>query len=58
MCRICLENDFTSDNPFLAPCDCRGGVEHIHLECVKTWLDSKKLTAVKGPVTSFFWDEL
>jgi len=42
VCRICLEEEGTSENPFITPCKCVGSVRHIHVQCVREWLDNKK----------------
>jgi len=42
-CRICLmegEDDPEAD-PLVAPCSCKGSIEHIHLGCLRHWLQSK-----------------
>ena len=45
ICRICL-GDHVSDDPIentlISPCACKGTCEHVHLKCLKQWLDSKK----------------
>ncbi|XP_069686182.1 E3 ubiquitin-protein ligase MARCHF2-like [Periplaneta americana] len=40
ICRICLSGAWTvpSVGPLLAPCDCRGSVEMVHIECLERWL--------------------
>eukprot|EP00930_Biecheleria_cincta_P037407 TRINITY_DN25674_c0_g1_i1.p1 TRINITY_DN25674_c0_g1~~TRINITY_DN25674_c0_g1_i1.p1 ORF type:complete len:465 (+),score=41.17 TRINITY_DN25674_c0_g1_i1:89-1483(+) len=42
-CRICLDSgDSVEDGPMiLAPCLCRGGVQHVHLECLRRWLGTR-----------------
>jgi len=57
-CRICLDENSTRQNPFVTPCNCKGGLQYIHLDCVKTWLDSKKFIFIENGVISYFWDEL
>lgn len=46
MCRICLGNDSEDNNPIINVCKCHGSVGYIHLNCLKTWLDSKLITKV------------
>lgn len=58
VCRICLETEATQQNPLCTPCNCKGGSKYIHLECVKLWLDSKKLMFRTNGVRSFYWDDL
>ncbi|KAF7455903.1 putative zinc finger protein [Cryptosporidium felis] len=47
-CRICLSGDddnFNDTNerynPLICPCDCRGSMKYIHLQCLRTWLESR-----------------
>lgn len=44
MCRICLESGFTEDNPLVTPCKCTGSLSHVHLECLRSWTDRKKIS--------------
>ena len=41
-CRICLEDEEESGNPFITPCKCTGSMKFIHLKCLREWTDSKK----------------
>lgn len=36
-CRFCLGEKQDPKNPFLAPCDCRGSIEFVHLHCLNVW---------------------
>lgn len=36
-CRFCLEPTHTPENPFLQPCDCRGSIKNVHLDCLLQW---------------------
>ncbi|KAL3127205.1 Ssm4 ring finger-containing protein [Cryptosporidium hominis] len=47
-CRICLSDDadgFTDTNeplnPLICPCDCKGSMQFVHLQCLRTWLESR-----------------
>lgn len=42
VCRICLGEDDDSDNPLIEPCKCAGSMSSIHIECLRTWLNSKR----------------
>jgi RING-variant domain len=33
-CRICFE----TEGPLYSPCKCKGSIEHIHEECLLTWI--------------------
>ncbi|CAD8118543.1 unnamed protein product [Paramecium sonneborni] len=36
ICRICLEDGQTS--VFIKPCECKGSIQYVHEDCLKTWL--------------------
>ena len=36
-CRFCFGERDTSKNPFLAPCECKGSSQYVHLFCLNTW---------------------
>ncbi len=36
-CRICLESELDSDEPFINPCRCRGTSKWVHLSCLNRW---------------------
>lgn len=55
-CRICFCEDVADDNPLLSPCRCSGTVKHIHLLCLKRWLDSRLTTRFADEVVSYYWD--
>jgi len=40
-CRICLHEGSTLEDPLLAPCKCRGSIQHVHMECVKHWIKDR-----------------
>ena len=37
ICKICMENTDSRDNPLISPCDCDGSMKYVHTECVNTW---------------------
>lgn len=42
-CRFCLSNEMDDDsNPLINPCQCKGTMGLLHIECMKHWLDTKK----------------
>lgn len=57
VCRICLEEEYP-ENELICPCKCAGTMKYIHVDCLKEWLDSKKLTYNGEKVKSFFWKAL
>jgi len=57
-CRICLESDYDEKNPFIAPCSCSGSVKHIHLDCLKQWIESKRFHKVDVSCETYMWKDL
>ena len=42
VCRICLGEEEDKADPLISPCKCAGTMSHIHLECLREWLNSKR----------------
>jgi len=41
-CRICLmDGDDDGKDPLIRPCDCKGSIEYIHLECLRHWINGR-----------------
>jgi hypothetical protein len=57
-CRICLDEDDDSKNPFITPCKCQGSTKFIHVNCIRAWLDTKKQSQKLDGVYSYYWEEL
>lgn len=36
-CYMCYENHDTSDDPLVAPCDCKGDTRYLHVQCLQKW---------------------
>ena len=56
VCRICLGEE--EDDELICPCKCSGTMQFIHVNCLKEWLNSKKLVYNGDRVKSFFWKAL
>lgn len=39
ICRVCL-SEGSELNPLIHPCNCKGSMKHIHLECLRKWLSA------------------
>lgn len=37
VCRICLMEGGTDEDPLLSPCQCKGSIECVHLNCLQHW---------------------
>ena len=40
LCRICYGEEENDENPLLQPCTCSGSMKYIHLNCLKTWINT------------------
>ena len=58
ICRICLQDDFTAENPLISPCRCSGSMKTMHLSCLQTWINSKFVPHTSGRPTSFYWKNM
>lgn len=58
ICRICLCDDDDQENELICPCNCAGTMKDIHINCLREWLNSKKLVYQGERVKSFFWKAL
>lgn len=59
MCRICLgEEEEGEDNELIYPCKCAGTMRYIHVNCLREWMNGKKLVYNGEKVKSFFWKAL
>lgn len=55
VCRICITDEDTKENPLFAPCKCTGTMKFIHYECLKYWLNKKLTTSKKEHVFLYSW---
>ncbi len=58
-CRICWGSEEVDEqgnfNPLISPCNCTGTINHIHLKCLKGWLETKRTMKIhKGQVVVKF----
>lgn len=40
-CRICLMEGGEQDDPLIRPCECKGSIEMVHLECLRHWISGR-----------------
>ena len=57
-CRICLSDENHKDNPLISPCSCTGSMKFIHLDCLKTWFNSKIQKALNQNSICYFWKNI
>lgn len=58
LCRICLSEESDPLNPLFSPCKCNGTMKHIHLACLKEWLNSKKVMKESVYSKTYYWKTL
>lgn len=56
MCRICLLEGSTEDDPLITPCQCKGSIEYVHLGCLRHWIRGR--LNFSDTSTSFFYRPL
>lgn len=54
------EEDNKKENPLIHPCKCDGTMKHIHIECLREWLNSKSSFKESNPpgVKTYCWKAL
>lgn len=57
ICRICLSEEEVT-NRLISPCSCTGSMKHIHVDCLKEWLEGKKHMKETDYVNSYIWKNL
>lgn len=57
MCRICLLEGAGEDDPLIAPCNCKGSIEHVHVKCLRHWIKGR-LNISDNPSGSYFFRPL
>jgi E3 ubiquitin-protein ligase DOA10 len=58
LCRICLQEENETLNPLFSPCKCSGTMKYIHVNCLKEWLNSKKVSKETPFARTYFWKTL
>ena len=58
VCRICLGEENEKEDPLISPCKCSGTMSHIHLECLREWLNSKRSKKEGECVKTYCWKAL
>jgi len=58
ICRVCLSNENSNDNPLISPCICSGTMKYIHIECLNHWFKNKGQISSTKLATVYYWDLL
>ncbi|OEH75397.1 forkhead-aasociated domain-containing protein [Cyclospora cayetanensis] len=57
-CRICLceaaEDEDPDANPLVAPCRCKGSMQFVHLQCLRTWMEGRLNIRNDGSTVGYF----
>lgn len=54
LCRICLLEGSTEEDPLITPCLCRGSIEFVHLGCLRHWIRGRLNAAESGGGSYFY----
>lgn len=46
-CRICLLEGGDQEDPLIDPCECKGSIQYVHLNCVRHWMEGRLCLADK-----------
>jgi hypothetical protein len=52
-CKFCLCEEATAKDPLIAPCNCRGSCAVVHVECLRSWINSKVRKEVSDQALSY-----
>jgi len=55
VCRICFSNLNHRENPMVSACCCTGSMKFMHVECIKSWLNSKLVVTKTPRLSSYNW---
>ena len=54
-CRICLFETNSDEDPLITPCKCAGTMKFIHLNCLKEWLNQKRVKKPTRIAAMYTW---
>ena len=56
LCKICYADETDDNNPMVHLCNCKGGLNYAHLDCIKHWMKTKLIIFQnqKNTVKSYF----
>jgi hypothetical protein len=58
VCRICLFDSNSDNDPLISPCKCKGTVSKVHVQCLQEWLKSRIQSHVSAKTVSFYLKDL
>ena len=57
-CRICLLDGGSAEDPLLCPCQCRGSIKFVHVECLRQWINGRLALTGNMESKAFFLKQL
>ena len=57
LCKICYSDDYDKiNNPMVHLCNCKGGLNYAHFECIKQWMKTKlmQIENIKNTVKTYY----
>lgn len=57
-CRICLLEGGTDRDPLVCPCQCKGSIKFVHLDCLRHWINGRLSLTGDNQSKSFFFKQL
>merc|ERR1712232_958713 len=58
VCRICLLEGGCDGDPLISPCRCKGTNGHVHLGCLRRWINDRLNRSDDAPDSSYFYQQL
>jgi hypothetical protein len=52
-CKICLCEENSPKDPLITPCNCKGSCAVVHVECLRSWTNSKIKKEVSDQALSY-----
>lgn len=53
MCKVCLCNEQSAEDPLISPCKCKGYCGLIHMNCLRMWINNKVKKEISGLAVSY-----
>ncbi|CAK59756.1 unnamed protein product (macronuclear) [Paramecium tetraurelia] len=58
ICRFCLMETQSKEDPFISPCNCKGSCEFVHFSCMRLWIESRCQIKQLNSAQSYRWKQL
>ncbi|CAD8101626.1 unnamed protein product [Paramecium primaurelia] len=57
ICRFCLMETQSIEDPFISPCNCKGSCEFVHFNCMRQWIESRCQIKQLNSAQSYRWKQ-